>query len=81
MRTKVTKLDCMLTHTCPASMVSLVALYSVANGVMVKPKNAELQLEKVQDLVQIDKWYFGHWHLDMLFDEKYMCLYNQFLEI
>ena len=80
-RTETTKLDCMLTHTCPASMVSLVALYSVANGANVKPRNAELQLEKIQDLIQIDKWYFGHWHLDMTFNDKFKCLYHQFLQI
>ncbi len=71
------KLDFMLSHTCPASMVALVGLYSSANGRAVKPHKSEEQLEKINQMANINKWYFGHWHIDLPFDDKYMCLYER----
>ena len=72
-------LDIMLSHDCPADLVPLVALYSKING--VKISNSQRMLQLIKDTIQIDKWYFGHWHLDLKFDDKFECLYNNFKEV
>lgn len=75
------KIDIMLSHTCPTEIFRLATLYSVANGRFIKPNKSEIQLEKINQMAQVDKWYFGHWHLDMKFDDKYECLYYSKKEI
>lgn len=72
-------LDIMLSHDCPADLVPLVGLYSKING--VKISNSQRMLQLIKDTIQIDKWYFGHWHLDLKFDDKFECLYNNFKEV
>ena len=70
---KYTKLDLMLSHDCPLSIVPLVRLYAgVKNG-----GNTQSQrfLEEINQMVKIDKWYFGHWHFDLPLDNKFECLY------
>lgn len=80
-RLELKKIDIMLSHTCPASILHQVAIYSVANGSYVPVRNPEALLEKINILAKPTKWYFGHWHIDMKFDEKYECLYFMFEEI
>lgn len=76
---KERKLDMMLTHDCPSSLIPLVALYSGVNGATIS--NSQRQLEKILDLVPIDKWYFGHWHIDKKLNDKFECLYRGFKEV
>lgn len=73
------KIDLMLSHDCPASLVPLVALYSGVNGAAIS--NSQRQLEKILNLVEIDKWYFGHWHINKKISDKFECLYTDFKEV
>ncbi len=80
-KTDNNKIDLMLTHTCPAAILPQVALYSVANGTNVPVRNCEAKLEEINQLANIDKWFFGHWHIDMRFDNKFECLYRVIKEV
>ena len=74
-------LDVMLSHTCPAEILPLVALYSDANGKNVPVRNSEAQLEKINEIINVPKWYFGHWHLDLELDKKFTVMYQLFREV
>lgn len=72
-------LDMMLTHDCPAKMTKQVALFSGVNGVEIS--NSQKMLDIIDNALKIDKWYFGHWHINMKFDDKFECLYHNFKEV
>lgn len=74
-----THLDIMLTHDCPAKMTKQVALFSGVNGAEIS--NSQKMLDIIDNSLKIDKWYFGHWHIDMKFDNKFECLYNRYREV
>lgn len=74
-------LDIMLSHTCPAEILPLVALYSDANGKKVPIRNAEAQLEKINKMINVNKWYFGHWHRDLELDNKYIIMFKGIKEV
>ena len=41
----------------------------------------DLELKKDKSLVEIDKWYFGHWHINKKISDKFECLYTDFKEV
>lgn len=73
------KIDIMLTHDCPSSLVPIIKLYSGINGGRIT--NSQKQLEIINNLANIEKWYFGHWHLDRKINSKFECLYKLIKEI
>lgn len=75
----VKKLDLMLSHDCPASIVPAVAVWSGINGVNID--KSEEQLETIKKLLEVDKWYFGHWHINRRIDETFECLYEDIKEV
>lgn len=75
----VRALDLMLTHDCPASIVPAVALWSGINGASID--KSEEQLEKIKQMVEVKKWYFGHWHINRRIDETFECLYEDIKEV
>lgn len=74
------KLDLMLSHDAPASMIPLIKLYSGIND-NNKVSNSQKQLEKILQMADIKKWYFGHWHINQKIDDKFECLYRDFKEV
>jgi hypothetical protein len=38
-------------------------------------------LEDVKNRIKFDSWYFGHFHKDLNFDNKFFCLYNQLIKL
>ena len=76
---KGNKIDIMLSHDAPASIIPLVKLFSGVNG--NKISNSQMQLEKINEVANVDKWYFGHWHINQRIDNKFECLYNSFREL
>lgn len=65
--------DYIFTHTCPIS---------VANQIRAKydhykiPDQVELMLEDFNKKLKFKEWYFGHWHIDDVFEDKYFCQYQ-----
>ena len=76
---KGNKIDIMLSHDAPASLIPLVKLFSGINNGEIS--NSQKQLEKINQIADIDKWYFGHWHINKKFDDKFECLYKIFKEV
>lgn len=72
-------LDIMLSHDCPSVLVPLISLYSGVNG--AKKSKSQRQLQIINETIQIDKWYFGHWHIDKKIDDKYECLFKSVKEV
>ena len=69
----------MLTHDCPTDILPLVKIYSgVNNGAVTK---SQMQLGRINYIADIKKWYFGHWHIDKILDNKFECLYRGIKEI
>lgn len=73
------KVDIMLSHDAPASIIPIVKLYSGVNDGEIS--NSQKQLEKINQIIDIKKWYFGHWHIDKKIDDKFECLYKKIKEI
>ena len=76
---KGNKIDIMLSHDAPASLIPLVKLFSGINDGEIS--NSQKQLEKINQIADIDKWYFGHWHINKKIDDKFECLYKIFKEV
>lgn len=74
------KIDFMLTHDCPENLVPIVKLYSGIND-NGKISNSQKQLEKIYKIVDFNKWYFGHWHMNYKFNNQFECLYDQIKQI
>ena len=77
---KNNEIDIMLSHDAPASIISLVKLYSGINDVG-KVSKSQQQLEKILQMANIKKWYFGHWHISQKIDDKFECIYRVFREV
>lgn len=73
------KIDMMLSHDAPASMIPIIKLYSGVNDGDIS--NSQIQLEKINQEINISKWYFGHWHIDKVIDDKFECLYKKIKEV
>lgn len=72
-------IDIMLSHDCPAAITPQISVFSNING--VKISNSQRRLQSINEMVNIDKWYFGHWHLDIPLNNKFECLYKTYKEI
>ena len=73
------KVDIMLSHDAPASFIPIVKLYSGVNDGDIS--NSQKQLEKINETVEFNKWYFGHWHIDKAITDKFECLYRGIKEV
>lgn len=73
------KIDIMLSHDAPANMIPVVKLYSGINDGAIS--SSQKQLDKIDQMADISKWYFGHWHIDTVINEKFTCLYKSIIKI
>lgn len=73
------KIDIMLSHDAPANIIPVVKFYSGINDGAIS--NSQKQLDKIDQMADISKWYFGHWHIDTVINEKFTCLYKSIIKI
>lgn len=73
------KIDIMLSHDAPASIIPIIKLYSRVNDGDIS--NSQKQLERINQAIEFDKWYFGHWHIDRTLTDKFECLYRGIKEV
>ena len=73
------KIDIMLSHDAPANIIPIVKLYSGINDGVIS--NSQKQLDKIDQMADISKWFFGHWHIDTVINEKFTCLYKSIIKI
>lgn len=73
------KIDIILTHTCPLSVLD----YVVESDKIVT--GLEKYLDEVRTIVESKskdyKWYFGHFHQHKKIDDNFMCLYKDIIKI
>lgn len=64
------KVDIIVSHTAPREIIRRMGKYPDA-------RDMELTgfLEWIMYQIEYQHWYFGHWHLDQTFDEKYTAVY------
>lgn len=63
--------DYIVSHTCPGKLLPHLLPYNE------KPLTAvEKYLDMVDDRASFKKWVFGHFHENMVFDDRYVCLYE-----
>jgi len=73
------KVDYVLTHEAPVSIYSIMA----EKYFFTKTPNYDLPkfLEEVKKQTKFKHWYFGHFHCNDTFDQKFTCLYEKVLEL
>ncbi len=57
------KVDVMLTHTCPSKVVP-TEKYIPGVDQSTVDKSTEEWLDRIEDRLQYDAWYCGHWHIE-----------------
>lgn len=75
---KKIKVDFIFTHDCPAR---LLYLYSFSDIGRLKPTEGELFLDNVANHVDFKWFVHGHMHIDHRYDNRFLCLYKNILEI
>ena len=68
------KVDYILTHTCPKSIIPKMFKVIPMNDTITN------YLDYIKSIVEYDKWYFGHWHQDKEY-RNFRCLYNEVIEL
>lgn len=70
-------IDCIITHTCPSNILKYVVNNGKTNGEL------ERYFNFIDNCISSEvKWYFGHFHLDILdIEEQYNCIYRYIIQI
>jgi len=76
--------DYVFTHCCPRSVfennrVYLTTLSNIDQDHV--EHNSEDMLEKLKNKITFNHFYFGHYHVDRVLDDKFRCLFNDFVEM
>lgn len=77
------KIDIMLSHDCPTEALQLLATFypSILNWIM-NDNPSRRQLDRIESAIPcIDKWYFGHHHIDQRLGYKYRALYTDIIQL
>ncbi len=71
------EVDYVLTHTCPLDVFTFV----VNNYKELGDKQLERFFLQLKDKLKFKHWYFGHFHMNKIIDDKHRCFYNDILEV
>lgn len=77
-------IDYVLTHCCPRSIFEENKVYLITLGGVDQSSvdhTSEDRLEELKQKIDFDKWYFGHYHIDKQLDDKFTCLFYDFIEL
>lgn len=69
--------DYVLTHTCPIDVFAFVVNNHKEMGI----KNLERFFYALKRRLVFKKWYFGHFHMDKIVDDKHRCMFSDVIEI
>ncbi len=61
-------------HTCPVSVQAQLIRSTLDNSL-------EKYLEEIYKKVKFKKWYFGHYHIDLVMDNNFIALYDKITEM
>ena len=76
--------DYVLTHCCPRSVFEKNKIYLSTLQFLDENKinhNSEDMLEQLKNKITFDHWFFGHYHINHNLDEKFTCLFEDFMEV
>ena len=66
----------MITHEAPLSAAEVMF------PVKVKPDCLNMYFDELlQEGLQFDKWFFGHYHRDQQYQDKFICLNEQIVRV
>lgn len=72
------KFDYIFTHECPESIFGLIAdKYFSTKAPYLMHKFLKL----IDNRAKFKKWYFGHYHIEETFNEKYQCLFESIIKL
>ena len=76
------KVDYIITHTAPKEIV-IKLLENNKWDLWGNKKNDPTTdyLQKVKERVKFERWFFGHFHTDCSLNNKFIALYNNFVEL
>lgn len=69
-----------LSHDAPAQWIGRLKTLNGINA-MGWLSESQKNLQKICENVDFKKWCFGHWHIDIVLDEKFECYYHNIDEI
>ncbi len=69
-------IDCVITHSCPTLALGAMSQYLYASKLESFYDNEALT--ELMSVADFDKWYFGHYHLDMKLDSRFTAVYRDF---
>lgn len=61
------KIDIVLSHTCPYKYEPCEAFLGFIDQRTVD-NSTEKWLDKIEDIIEYEEWYCGHWHIDKIID-------------
>lgn len=69
----------MITHTCPLNLIPSLGGYHSA----MEERQLQNYLQYVSETVydSLTRWYFGHWHRDQEFGEKFRVVYLDLVDM
>lgn len=70
------KVDIILTHTAPVTMIHYLKAYPDAHDIELTGF-----LDWIYREIDFGKWYFGHWHTDLQLNEKVRALYYDVVKV
>lgn len=76
--------DYVLTHCCPRSVFEKNKIYLSTLQFLDENKinhNSEDKLEQLKNKITFDHWFFAHYHINRNLDEKFTCLFEDFMEV
>ena len=81
---KDTHIDYVFTHCCPQSIFTkyapkLITLLGIDQKFI--NHNSEKQLDKLMENIDFGEWYFAHYHIDKRLDDKFHCIFEDFIRI
>ena len=73
------KVDYVITHTCPLNLIPSLGGYHSA----MEERQLQNYLQYVSETVydSLTRWYFGHWHRDQEFGEKFRVVYLDLVDM
>ena len=69
------KVDLVLSHTCPAEYIPHEAMMSFVDQSTVD-RSTEDWLDGIEDRLQYDAWYCGHWHINKRIDRMHFLFHE-----
>lgn len=76
--------DYVLTHCCPRSIFEKNRIYLSTLQFLDENKinhSSEDMLEQLKSKITFDHWFFAHYHINRNLDEKFTCLFEDFMEV